>query len=92
MPLTITIPNRIMSTAVSGPPRRKPPWNRMSGKLSSPSQMWPRIQKVPRPICQVGTLRRAPRAPAKIISAKPTTPNVSPTALPPLGPFSAWRT
>ena len=39
MPLTTTTMNRIMSVYVTAPPKWKPPWNRISGKLRSPSQM-----------------------------------------------------
>ena len=74
MPLTKTTMNRIMSAVVRAPPKWKPPWKRINGKLSSPSQMCPRSQSVPRPIRQVGTRRRAPSSPAKIMNAKPTMP------------------
>ena len=68
-----------------------PPWNRISGKLKRPSQMWARIHTVPRPTRQVGTLRRAPSSPAKSMNAKPTMPKPRPIHVPPLGPLSAAR-
>ena len=36
--------------------------------------MWPRIHVAARPTRHMGTLRRAPSSPAKIMSAKPMMP------------------
>src|SRR6266849_3842425 len=59
-----------ISTLVSGPPKRNPPWNRIRGRLSSPSHRWPRIQVCARPTRHTGTFLRAPSSPAKTENAE----------------------
>src|SRR5580658_6461816 len=58
----------------------------MSGSVTSPSQIWPRIHVCNLPSRHTGTFLRAPRKPSNSIIAYPTIPNVSPMAVPPRGP------
>ncbi len=71
---------------VKVPPKRNAPWNRIKGRLSSPSHRWPRIQVCAGPSRQTGNFLRAPSSPANAMNAEPMMPKAIPTTLPPLLP------
>ena len=71
---------------VSPPPNVKPACSTMSGRLSSPSQRWPRIHVCARPSRHTAHLLARSRAARRTPSSpNPAMPYASPGTIPPLG-------